>query len=122
MSLLKWFSVFFFCSLGLNAQDLEPKIAQDSVVQRMAEQRILINRENYNKLYFTIQLYNGGYKQAKEIQKQATELFPDLPLYFTFETPNYKVQLGRFKFKSKATQELERIKKKFAESFLIQQQ
>lgn len=122
MSLLKCFSVFFFCSLGLNAQDLEPKIAQDSVVQRMAEQRILINRENYNKLYFTIQLYNGGYKQAKEIQKQATELFPDLPLYFTFETPNYKVQLGRFKFKSKATQELERIKKKFAESFLIQQQ
>ncbi|MGC6479228.1 MAG: hypothetical protein ACON42_02490 [Flavobacteriaceae bacterium] len=122
MSTVRWLIIFAGISCFSYAQQAEAKIAQDSIIERMAAERIRINQEKYNRQYFTIQLFNGGHQQAQQIQEEANRLFPDIPTFFTFETPNYKVQLGRFKFRSKAIQQLNSIRKEFPESFLIEQQ
>lgn len=121
--MLRLFCLTFFWVSGLcSAQQSKPQIVKDSVVNRMVAERILINQQKFQRHYFTIQLFNGGHQAAKEIQILAEEKFPDLPSFFTFETPNYKVQLGRFKFKGQAKKVLLQVKKEFPESFLIEQQ
>jgi len=75
------------------------KIKQDSVVNRLVQKKIELDKQRYETTYFTLQLYYGNLTTANEILEQSKETFPHIPVELSFETPNYKVQAGRFKEK-----------------------
>jgi hypothetical protein len=46
-------------------------------------------------------------------------MYPNIPVELSFETPNYKVQAGRFKDKIVGLKTLDTVKKKFPSAFLL---
>ena len=68
----------------------------------------------------TIQLYYGNHTAAKNIVREFEKNFPDTVTSLIFETPNYKVRVGRFKDINKANILLEEIKKTYPGAFLLE--
>lgn len=56
---------------------------------------------------------------AKETLERSREMYPHIPVELSFETPNYKVQAGRFKDKIAGLKTLDTLKKDFPSAFLL---
>ena len=79
-----------------------------------------IDKEEFKKSFFSIQVYSGNFKDADSITKFVTEKYSNDSTYFYFETPNYKVRIGKFKSKIRAEKKLKAIKKEFKSAFIFQ--
>ncbi len=106
------------CSLGYS-QASNSYIKQDPKLDSLLNKKISIDRERYSNEYFTLQLYYGNLEIATKILKSAKEIYPDIPVELSFETPNYKVQAGRFKDKIIGLKTLDTLKKEFPSAFLL---
>ena len=95
-------------------------INQDTKIERMVEIKKKIDSERYNAQYYAIQLYYGNHTAAKNIVRDFELNFPDTETSLIFETPNYKVRVGRFKDIIKANIMLEEIKKTYPGAFLLE--
>ena len=104
----------------LNAQKAIVKIEQDSTITKLMETKIDIDRENYSSKFYTIQLFYGDNKRAQELFKNFKKKFPDWYVDLSFETPNYKVQVGRFKDYYLGLNKLKKIKKAYPAAFLLE--
>ena len=67
-------------------------------------------------LYLAIVLWKST--TANEILEQSKETFPHIPVELSFETPNYKVQAGKFKDKLIGLKTLDTVKRTFPSAFL----
>jgi hypothetical protein len=65
-------------------------------------------------------LYYGNYTAAKKIVEDFNLNFEGIDTSLIFETPNYKVRVGRFKNLNKANLLLEEIKKTYPGAFLLE--
>ena len=81
----------------LNAQSASVKVEQDSTITKLMATKIEIDFEDYSSRFYTIQLFYGDNKLAQELFENFKQSFPDWEIKLGFETPNYKVQVGRFK-------------------------
>ena len=72
-------------------------------------QKIIIDRANFNKKTYTIQIYYGNFDEATFTLNDFEERFPKIKAEILFETPNYKVRIGRFKSESDASKTLEKL-------------
>ena len=79
-----------------------------------------IDKEEFKKSFFSIQVFSGNFKDADSITKYVTEKYLSDSTYFYFETPNYKVRIGKFKSKIRAEKKLKLIKKEFKSAFILQ--
>lgn len=104
----------------LNAQKAIVKIEQDSTITKLMETKIDIDRENYSSKFYTIQLFYGDNKRAQELFKNFKKKFPDWDVDLSFETPNYKVQVGRFKDYYLGLNKLKKIKRAYPAAFLLE--
>lgn len=111
-------ATFGFCSISL-AQGDELKIKQDSKLDSILFQKIALDRERYGNEYYTLQLYYGNLEVAEQLMEKAIEIFPHIPMDLSFETPNYKVQAGKFKDKIIGLKTLDTLKKSFPSAFLL---
>jgi hypothetical protein len=85
----------------------------------LLKKKIELDREEFRTTYFTLQLYYGDLNLAEEILEQCKEKFPHIPVELSFETPNYKVQAGRFNEKLKGLKTLDTLKYFFPSAFLL---
>ena len=106
------------CSLGYS-QASNSYIKQDPKLDSLLNKKIALDRERYSKEYFTLQLYYGNLEIATETLKSAKEMYPNIIIELSFDTPNYKVQAGRFKDKIVGLKTLDTVKKKFPSAFLL---
>lgn len=90
--------IFSISSLSFS-QTAELKVKQDPRLDSLLNKKITLDRERYANEYFTLQLYYGNLELATETLDNAKVTYPHLPVELSFETPNYKVQTGRFKDK-----------------------
>ena len=104
----------------LNAQKATVKIEQDSTITKLMETKIDIDSNNYSSKFYTIQLFYGDNKRAQELFKNFKKSFPDWEVDLSFETPNYKVQVGRFKDYYLGLNKLKKIKKAYPAAFLLE--
>ena len=79
-----------------------------------------IDKEKFNKSFFSIQVFSGNFKDADSITNYVTEKYLSDSTYFYFETPNYKVRIGKFKSKIRAQKRLKIIKEEFKSAFIFQ--
>jgi hypothetical protein len=104
----------------LMAQAVSVKIQQDSTITRLMAAKKNIDTENYSSKFYTIQLFYGDNKRAEELYVNFKRDFPDWEVDLSFETPNYKVQVGRFKDYYLGLNKLKEIKKVYPAAFLLE--
>ena len=79
-----------------------------------------IDKDAFKKSFFSIQVFSGNFKDADSVTSFVKEKYLNDSTYFYFETPNYKVRIGKFKSKIKAEKKLKLIKKEFKSAFIFQ--
>ena len=102
------------------SQDSIYVITQDSLLNKLIKIKLEVNKEIYEKNYYSIQLFSGDFNNAEKIYLEFSSYFPNLKKTITFETPNYKVRVGNFEKKINADIKLEEIKKKYKSAFVLQ--
>lgn len=111
--------VFSIFSYSVFSQNPKINIKQNDKIDSLLKLKIALDRERYEKTYFTLQLYYGNLKSANEILEKCKVEFPHLPVNLSFETPNYKVQAGFFKDKLVSMKTLDTLKRVFPTAFLL---
>ena len=101
-----------------------PVLAQESVVviNKSAEiDRVLALKKEINeaKSFIKIQICSGSRLEAENALLSYKTDFPDLFVEMKYETPNYKVWVGRFRTRLEADRELVRVKTLFPNAFLF---
>ncbi|MGB0396477.1 MAG: SPOR domain-containing protein [Flavobacteriaceae bacterium] len=104
----------------LTAQSATVKIEQDSTITKLMATKIEIDTQNYSSKFYTIQLFYGDNKRAQELFENFKQSFPDWEVDLSFETPNYKVQVGRFKDYYLGLNKLKEIKRVYPAAFLLE--
>ncbi len=113
----------FFAFIGvdeLKAQEVYVKIQQDSTITKLIRTKIEIDREIYASKFYTIQLFYGDHQGAQKFYDNFKETFPDWEVNLSFETPNYKVQVGRYKDYFMGLDKLNEVKKVYPAAFLLE--
>jgi hypothetical protein len=110
--------IFSIRSLSFS-QTAELNVKQDPRLDSLLNKKIALDRERYANEYYTLQLYYGNLETATETLENAKEAYPNIPVELSFETPNYKVQAGRFKDKILGLKTLDTIKRDFPSAFLL---
>jgi hypothetical protein len=115
-------NVFLTAGLGSTvfAQEKTSSIETSEAVEMLIEQKKKVNKKVFNAQYYAIQLYYGNNTAAERILTAFREVYPDWEAELSFETPNYKVRVGRFKDLNIANQKLEEIRKKYPSAFLLE--
>ena len=78
-----------------------------------------VNSEIYDKNFYSIQLYYGNLDTANKLAKDFSKDFSEWETQIIFETPNYKLRVGKFKKILEAQKELEKIKKIYTSAFIL---
>ncbi len=112
-----FFSLIF--SINTIAQSAKVNILQDQKFEQLLNEKRKINNSLVSAEGYRIQIYSGDNKNSrKELTKFKSE-FDYLDATIIFNTPDYKVWVGNFKFKIDAERHLLEIKKKYSNSIII---
>ena len=111
--------MFFTFVRPVFSQNLKINIKQNDKIDSLLNKKIELDREIYEKTYFTLQLYYGNLTTADEISNKCKSEFPNLRVNLSFETPNYKVQAGFYKDKLIGLKTLDTVRKVFPDAFLL---
>lgn len=111
--------------VGLNIFDLVPGgVRQSAAVDTAVRRRI---EANSTKMIngFRIRLYFNSAKNAREesaaLMKRFNTLYPRIPVYRSYSTPNFKVTAGSFRTRAEAEYLLARIKTDFPDAFIVRE-
>ena len=111
--------LFFLISAQSFSQNMSSKINEDEKFIELLKLSKEANSEYFKSNFFSIQVYSGQYKQADSILKFVNEKYLNDSIFFFFETPNYKVQVGKFKSKIEAQKKLRSVIKDFKAAFIL---
>ncbi len=115
-----FFSIFFaLIFFNVSSQNLNKKINDNPKFLKLIELSKNANNEYFKSNYFSIQVYSGTYNKADSIMNFVKEKYINDSIYFFFETPNYKVQLGKYKSKIEAQRSLREVSKVFKSAFIL---
>ena len=115
---------FFLFSVAMifktSAQNDSIIINQDSKLSKVLELKKIVNQEAFTSGQFTVQIFSGNFKDYQELLNSINEEKEFEEVFFSFETPYYKIRVGKYVSKIKAIKELKKIKKKYPSAFILQ--
>jgi hypothetical protein len=74
---------------------------------------------NSNTGFYTIQIGFGSYSDASRLKSEAGIDFPQYNSNIIFDSPTYRVHLGRFKDKMDVERIFTEVRKKYPESIIL---
>tara|TARA_X000000950_G_scaffold87287_1_gene109981 strand:- start:507 stop:893 length:387 start_codon:yes stop_codon:yes gene_type:complete len=95
-------------------------VTEDSLISKLMSVKKEIDRDSYESQFFTIQLYYGNFIEAEKVFEKFKENFPEWKAELSFETPNYKVQVGNYKDYYFGMSKLREIKSTYPSAFLLE--
>ena len=105
---------FNFC-LGQNGV---LKITQENKLDSILALKKEVNKDAFTSGQYTIQIFNGNFNDGQELfEKLKTEKIEEL--FFSFETPYYKIRIGKYISKIDAIKKLKEIKLHFPSAFIL---
>ena len=107
------------CAFTL-AQSENLIVTEDSLISKLMSVKKEIDRDSYESQFFTIQLYYGNFIEAEKVFEEFKENFPEWKSELSFETPNYKVQVGNYKDYYFGMSKLREIKSTYPSAFLLE--
>ena len=115
---------FFLFSIAMifktSAQNDSIIINQDSKLSKVLELKKIVNQEAFTSGQYTVQIFSGNFKDYQELLNLINEEKEFEKVFFSFETPYYKIRVGKYVSKIKAIKELKKIKKKYPSAFILQ--
>ena len=111
--------LIMFISLNSFTQEGTLVLVQDQKLTKLMELKKEVNSVDFTSGQYTVQVFNGQYEKGIELIEElmSDEKFKDV--YFSFETPYYKIRIGKFVSKIEAIKELQIIKKTFPSAFIL---
>ena len=108
-----------FISLNSFTQEGTLVLVQDQKLTKLMELKKEVNSVDFTSGQYTVQVFNGQYEKGIKLVEElmSNEKFKDV--YFSFETPYYKIRFGKFVSKIEAIKELQKIKKTFPSAFIL---
>ncbi len=100
----------------LSAQEGRITIDQDPRIDELMK---LYAQVNSKADYYQIQVGFGSYQKAQNLKSKIDIDFPGWPSKIEFESPTYRVRLGRFKTKLEAERKYLEVRKKYPDAMLL---
>ena len=69
--------------------------------------------------YYTIQVGVGNYEEAEELQSLVKIDFPEWTPQIIFDSPTYRVRIGRFRTKLEAERRFLEVRKKYPSALIL---
>ena len=105
-----------FSYLNSNAQTGNVEIIQSVDIEKVIEIKKEINK---NISMLRIQIYNGNREDAQVIKEKFEKHKIDSIVDMVYETPNYKIWVGRYISQLEADRKLLEIRKYFSDAFIF---
>ena len=113
------FLFFLFFSWQSYSQNFTTKINDKVEFKKLLDLSEKANSEYFSSNYFSIQVFSGVYKEADSVLNIIKNNYVNDSIFFFFETPNYKVQVGKFQSKVEAQKKLRSVIKEFKAAFIL---
>ncbi len=111
------FTAFLTCSIvQLSAQEGSITIEQDPRIKELIE---LYTEVNSNADFYQIQVGFGSFQKAQNLKSKVDIDFPNWYSKIEFESPTYRVRLGKFKTKLEAERKYLEVRKKYPNAMLL---
>ena len=118
MNLFIWkllvISVLF--SVKMMAQEGSVSIQKSFEIERVLELKKELNKD---QSFIKIQIYSGNRLGAETALENFKTEFPEQIVEMRYETPNYKIWVGKFRTQLEADRELRLVKKRFPNAFSL---
>ncbi|MCL6267284.1 SPOR domain-containing protein [Flagellimonas myxillae] len=108
--------ILFGLTFSLSAQEGQVTIDQDSRIDELMK---LYTQVNSKADYYQIQVGFGSYQKAQNLKSKIDIDFPGWYSKIEFESPTYRVRLGRFKTKLEAERKYLEVRRKYPEAMLL---
>jgi hypothetical protein len=115
--LLILFNIIFFNKTLCQSDSIV--INEDPKLTKVLELKKLVNQETFTSGQYTVQIFSGNFKDSQGLMNKIKEDEDLDEIFFIFETPYYKIRVGKFVSKIKAIKELKKIKKKYPSAFIL---
>ncbi|MCW5516265.1 SPOR domain-containing protein [Muriicola sp. Z0-33] len=99
-----------------SAQNGNVSIDQD---KRIAQLLQIYKAVNSSANYYTVQIGFGSYDEAEELKTEADVDFPGWGSKIVFDSPTYRVHVGKFRTKLEAERKFLEVRKKYPASLLL---
>ncbi|MDP2335901.1 MAG: SPOR domain-containing protein [Bacteroidota bacterium] len=99
------------------------QIRQDPRITDLLIRHSQINQRRRGTDGYRLEIFfsseNKAREQAMRIRNEFNLIFPDIPSYLLFQTPNFKVRIGDFRNKSEALKTKNYIASKYPDAFIV---
>jgi hypothetical protein len=114
-------SVFFLAFLSQKslAQLAKVSVSQDPKFEQLLNEKRKINSSITINDRYKIQIFNGDTENSKKTLSEFKRENKNMDATIVFSTPLYKVWVGNFKTRIEAEKNLNDLKKKYPNAFLI---
>ena len=112
-------SLLCVLSQKMVAQDEKIAVKQDPKFEQLLNEKRKINSSITINDRYKIQIFNGDSENSKKTLMDFKKENKDLDATIVFSTPMYKVWVGNFKTRIEAEKNLNTLKKKYPNAFLI---
>ena len=112
--------LFIIISFKSFSQNDSIIINQDPKLLKVLDLKKIVNQEAFTSGQYPIQIFSGNFIDYKNLmEKLRNEKIYD-EIFYSFETPYYKIRLGKYVSRILAIKELKKIKKEFSSAFILQ--
>ena len=112
---------FFVLFLGTltNAQEGKITINQDKEITELLELKKDINTSEINSNKFVIQIFSGNRQTAEKTKSVFESKFSGWTTKLVFQTPNYKVWVGKYRTRLEGDRALVEVQEHFPDAFIF---
>ncbi|MRI02511.1 SPOR domain-containing protein [Kriegella sp. EG-1] len=111
------YTIILISSLNFaHAQSGKINIIQDQKLDKLLEQ---YKTANASSEYYRIQVGFGSHAKATRIKSEVEVDFPNLYSKIDFDSPTYRVRVGRFKNKLDAERKFIEVRAKYPDAMLL---
>jgi hypothetical protein len=108
-----------FLSQKSFSQEGKVAVSQDPKFEQLLNEKRKINSSITINDRYKIQIFNGDSENSKKTLIDFKKEYKNLDATIVFSTPAYKVWVGNFKTRIEAEKNLNELKKKYPNAFLI---
>lgn len=108
-----------FLAFSAYAQEGKVTIEQDGRIAKLLEIKKALNKTDDGEKRYRIQIYNGTLSGARNMATGFKSRFPEWPCDIRFETPNYKVWVGKYRARLEADRYLITVREKYPNAFIL---
>ena len=103
------------------AQEQNVLVHTDTMINKLVEKRIQINKKKGTISGFRVQIYFGSLRSdATDAKTKFNTLFPNIDCYLIYQPPYFKVRAGDFRTRLEATNLDRKIIKEFTSVFIVE--